>query len=109
MPALHGWHGEDRSDRWDENGDILDDEDGNDDQHNLEIASWYTWTEHDGNDNDDNVQSTKPVIIELNLFHLGRGALVDWGWTMPSDSTCIPTNQPIDSFTNQPIASVTNQ
>ena len=34
-------------------------------------------TEHDGNDNDDNVQSTKPVIIELNLFHLGRGALVD--------------------------------
>ena len=47
MPALHGWHGEDRSDRWDENGDILDDEDGNDDQHDLEIASWYTWTEHD--------------------------------------------------------------
>ena len=39
MPALHGWHGEDRSDRWDENGDILDEEDGNDDQHDLEIAS----------------------------------------------------------------------
>ena len=51
MPALHGWHGEDLSDRWDENGDILDDEDGNDDQHDdqlpvipeLNMMQWLWW------------------------------------------------------------------
>ena len=71
MPALHGWHGEDRSDRWDENGDILDDEDGNDDQHDLEIASWYTWTEHDGNDNDDNVKKHQASHHWIELVPLG--------------------------------------